>query len=71
MPFGIGIWELAILVAIVLLVAGPKQGPKLMRSFGRGMREARDVVTTPQREIKKALTMAPDDEREQRSDTTT
>ncbi|MFN2466578.1 MAG: twin-arginine translocase TatA/TatE family subunit [Gaiellaceae bacterium] len=45
MPFGIGIWELAILLLVVLLVFGPKRLPEMGRSLGRGMREFKDSIT--------------------------
>ena len=45
MPFGIGIWEILILLLVVLLVFGPKRLPEMGRSLGRGMREFKDSVT--------------------------
>jgi sec-independent protein translocase protein TatA len=45
MPFGIGIWEVLILLLVVLLVFGPKRLPEMGRSLGRGMREFKDSVT--------------------------
>lgn len=56
MPFGIGIWEIVILVGIVLLVVGPAKAPSVARSLGRGVREVRETVTAPQQEIRDALT---------------
>lgn len=44
MPFGIGIWEIAILLLVALLVFGPKRLPEMGRSLGRGMREFKDSV---------------------------
>ena len=45
MPFGIGIWEILILLLVVLLVFGPKRLPEMGRSLGRGMREFKDSIT--------------------------
>jgi sec-independent protein translocase protein TatA len=45
MPFGIGIWEILILLLVVLLVFGPKRLPEMGRSLGRGMREFKDSVS--------------------------
>jgi TatA/E family protein of Tat protein translocase len=44
-PFGIGIWELVILMVVLLLVFGAKRLPEMGRSIGHGMREFKDAVT--------------------------
>jgi sec-independent protein translocase protein TatA len=44
-PFGIGIWELVILMVLLLLVFGAKRLPEMGRSIGHGMREFKDAVT--------------------------
>jgi sec-independent protein translocase protein TatA len=49
-PFGIGIWEIAILLLVALLVFGPKRLPEMGRSLGRGMREFKDSVTGKDRD---------------------
>ena len=45
MPFGIGIWELLILLLVILVVFGPKRLPEMGRSLGRGMREFKDSIS--------------------------
>ena len=45
MPFGIGVWELAILLLVALLVFGPKRLPEMGRSLGRGMREFKESIS--------------------------
>ena len=35
MPFGIGVWELLILLLVLLLVFGPKRLPEMGRSLGK------------------------------------
>lgn len=45
MPFGIGIWEILILLLVVLLVFGPKRLPEMGRSLGKGMREFKDSIS--------------------------
>jgi sec-independent protein translocase protein TatA len=45
MPFGIGVWEIALLLLVALLVFGPKRLPQMGRGLGRGMREFKDAVT--------------------------
>ncbi len=46
MPFGIGIWELLILLLVLLLVFGPKRLPEMGRQLGKGMREFKDSVSS-------------------------
>jgi sec-independent protein translocase protein TatA len=50
MPFGIGVWEIAILLLVALLVFGPKRLPEMGRSLGRGMREFKDSVSGKDRD---------------------
>jgi sec-independent protein translocase protein TatA len=45
MPFGIGIWEILILLLVLLLVFGPKRLPEMGRQLGRGMREFKDSIS--------------------------
>lgn len=45
MPFGISLWEVAILLLVALLVFGPKRLPEMGRSLGRGMREFKDSIS--------------------------
>ena len=45
MPFGIGVWELLILLLVLLLVFGPKRLPEMGRSLGKGMREFKDSIS--------------------------
>jgi sec-independent protein translocase protein TatA len=51
MPFGIGISELLILLAVLLLVFGPKRLPELARQLGRGMRDFKDAVSAPEQAV--------------------
>ncbi len=55
--FGIGMPELLIVLAVALLVLGPKKLPEIARSLGRGMAEFRRAST----ELRNALS-APLDE---------
>lgn len=50
MPFGIGIWELLILLLVLLLVFGPKRLPEMGRQLGKGMREFKDSVSGSSRD---------------------
>jgi sec-independent protein translocase protein TatA len=60
-PFGIGIWEILILLLVVLLVFGPKRLPEMGRSLGKGMREFKDSVTGRDDESPPQLPPAEDD----------
>ena len=55
MPFGLGMWEIIILVGVLLLVVGPAKAPGVARSLGRGVKEVRETITAPQQEIRDAL----------------
>ena len=46
MPFGrIGIWELVLILALVLIVFGPSKLPELGKSIGKTIREFRRSST--------------------------
>ncbi len=59
MPFGIGIWELVILMVVLLLVFGAKRLPEMGRSIGHGMREFKDAVTGKDDEPEKTELTSP------------
>ncbi|MGL6280088.1 MAG: Sec-independent protein translocase subunit TatA/TatB [Gaiella sp.] len=61
MPFGIGMWEIIILVGVVLLIVGPAKAPSVARSLGRGVRDVRETVDGTQREVREAITGPADD----------
>jgi sec-independent protein translocase protein TatA len=50
-PFGIGIWELLILLIVLLLVFGAKRLPEMGRSLGKGMREFKEGVSGVERSV--------------------
>jgi len=39
--FGLGTWEIAIIMLVALLVLGPDRLPQLARTIGKGLREVR------------------------------
>jgi sec-independent protein translocase protein TatA len=45
--FGLGATELVIVLAVILVLFGGAQLPKLARSLGRAHREFRDVTNNP------------------------
>lgn len=50
MPFGIGPGELLIVLALALLILGPKRLPEAGRSLGGGLREFRESVSGRKRD---------------------
>jgi len=44
MPFGIGVWEIVILLGILALLFGAKGVPDVARKLGIGVRELKDAV---------------------------
>jgi sec-independent protein translocase protein TatA len=58
-PFGIGPLELIIVLAIVLLIFGPKRLPGLGKSLGSGMREFKDAITGKSHDSDEAAEPAP------------
>ncbi len=46
MPFNLGPGELLLILAIALVVLGPKKLPEAGRSLGRGLREFKNSVSS-------------------------
>ncbi|MCZ7587445.1 MAG: twin-arginine translocase TatA/TatE family subunit [Gaiella sp.] len=44
MPFGLGVWELVILLGVLALLFGVKGVPDVARRLGIGVREVKDAV---------------------------
>jgi len=42
--FGLSFWEIAVILAIALIVFGPSKLPELARSLGKGLREFRKAT---------------------------
>ncbi len=49
MPWDIGSWELLVLAIIAVIVVGPKELPKMLRTFGQWMSKARSMARQFQR----------------------
>jgi len=58
--FGIGMPELLIVLAVALLVLGPKKLPEIARSLGRGMAEFRRASTELRNTLSAPLDEPPD-----------
>ncbi len=50
MPFQVSLPELILVLAVALIVLGPKRLPEVGRSLGRGMREFRDSLAGERRD---------------------
>ena len=44
MPFGLGVWEIVILLGVLALLFGAKGVPQVAKRLGTGMREVKDAV---------------------------
>ena len=44
MPFGLGVWEVVILLAVLALLFGAKGVPEVARRLGTSVREVKDAV---------------------------
>ena len=53
MPFNVGPLELIIVLAIALIVLGPKKLPEFGKSIGSGMREFKDSINGEHRDDEK------------------
>ena len=59
MPLGIGPLELVIVLAILIIIFGPKRLPGLGRSLGTGMREFKDSVTGGNKDDEEPAELSP------------
>lgn len=48
---GLGGWELAVIIFVILLLFGAKRIPELARGLGRGIREFKDATNEIRSEI--------------------
>jgi sec-independent protein translocase protein TatA len=55
MPFGLGPWEVIIVLVILLLIFGPKRLPGMARSVGRRARDTKDAVVQAKDEVTAGL----------------
>ena len=44
MPFGLGVWEIAILIGVLALLFGAKGVPQVARRLGTSVREVKEAV---------------------------
>jgi sec-independent protein translocase protein TatB len=52
--FGLGTWELALILVAALIFIGPNKLPDLARNLGKGMREMRRAMAGFEREVQEA-----------------
>ena len=53
MPFGLGVWELLLIFALLLLIFGAKRLPELGGALGRGIREFKSSLRDIDSELKR------------------
>ena len=53
MPFGLGVWELMLIFALLLLIFGAKRLPELGGALGKGIREFKSSVRDIDSELKR------------------
>ena len=58
--FGLGTWEILLILVAALVFIGPKKLPDLARTVGKGVRELRQAMSGLEREVQKA-THIPDE----------
>lgn len=63
--FGLGVPELVVIVAIVLLIFGPKQLPKLGSAIGKSIKGLRSGMKEVQEEVGDAADLNDSDEQEE------
>lgn len=61
--FGLGIWELLLILLIVLLFFGAKRLPEIGSSLGRGIREFKDSIEELDEDERDEIPPSRDDER--------
>jgi sec-independent protein translocase protein TatB len=59
--FGIGFGEMLIIAVILLIAVGPKQLPSMMKTVGKGLREARKASSDLRRTVGIDALLADDD----------
>lgn len=50
----LGVWELALILVIALIIFGPSKLPEMGKALGRGIREFRDATRKLSDEIEEA-----------------
>jgi len=60
MPFGLGMWEVVLILLAILLVFGPRRLPELGGALGKGIREFRRSVTDLKSELAQVTTETTD-----------
>ncbi len=48
--FGLGLWEIVVILAIIVLVFGATMIPRLLRGTGQGVREFKQALREPDEE---------------------
>ena len=52
--FGLGTWEILLILAAALIFIGPDKLPKVAKSIGKGMRTVRNAMNQVDEEVQQA-----------------
>ena len=58
--FDIGFWELILIFALGLMILGPERLPRVARTAGQWVAQARRLATNLQRELEREITLEED-----------
>lgn len=53
-PLAIGVWEIAAIVFVIVLIVGGKKIPELMKGVGKGVRSFREGLNGIEEDVKKS-----------------
>ena len=56
--FGLGAWEIALIIVLALVFLGPKKLPEVAKSLGKGLRSMRRAMDSVQKEVRDVTDVA-------------
>jgi|GEM_PF-2537795 len=62
--FGLGTWEVLLILVVALIFIGPDQLPKVARKLGEGMRQVRGAMTRVDDEVRRTIREVTSDDAE-------
>ena len=64
--FGLGFWEIAIIVFIIVLLFGAKKIPELMGGLGKGIKSFKEGIKSEDSDSRKEITLGGKEKDEER-----